>query len=270
MELIKDKTDSVQDGDLIDDISSIVNNDLIMIEKIKNSGAAFTTYGETTYSFCYVDTKNKIGITFTPRGGCSISFQQYLDLLGLLEDGLNYHPFIHTYRCNLFIQNIPSIPIDELINQKYLFIKCIINPYIRAVSIYRMQTSHNLSFREYLKQLVNNQIDYFNDNEKYHLEKQYISGEENIINKYIRINENETCMIQLHNGEDYLVDVNRYTSGHHGKKTFNTSFCGDISKDQVNECLPSSYKYFYDDEIKQIVETYYKDDIEKYGFSFDF
>jgi hypothetical protein len=77
-------------------------------------------------------------------------------------------------------------------------------------------------------------------------------------------------MIQLHNGEDYLVDVNRYTSGHHGTKTSNTSFCGDIPKDQVNECLPSSYKYFYDDEIKQMVETYYKDDIEKYGFSFDF
>jgi hypothetical protein len=30
-----------------------------------------------------------------------------------------------------------------------------------------------------------------------------------------------------------------------------------------------SYKYFYDEEIKQMVETYYKDDIEKYGFSFN-
>jgi len=271
MELIKDKTDSMQDGDLIDDISSIVNNDLIMIEKIKKSSAAMTTYGESTYSdLWYVDTKNKIGITFTPRGGCSISFQQYLDLVGLLEDGLNYHPFIHTYRMNLFIQNIPSIPIDELINQKYLFIKCIMNPYIRTVSTFRTHCNHNLSFREYLKQLINNQNNYFDDGHEYHCHKQYIPGEENIIHQYIRINENETCMIQLHNGEDYLLDVNRYTSFHHGTKTSNTSFCGDIPKDQVNECLPSSYKYFYDDEIKQMVETYYKDDIEKYGFSFDF
>jgi hypothetical protein len=74
----------------------------------------------------------------------------------------------------------------------------------------------------------------------------------------------------LEDGTFYELDVNRYSSCHHGKKTSNTYFCGDIPKDQVNECLPSSYKYFYDDEIKQMVETYYKDDIEKYGFSFDF
>ena len=53
------------------------------------------------------------------------------------------------------------------------------NPYIIAVSIYRAHTSHYLTFREYLKQLLNNEIDYFNDNDKFHLQPQYIDGKKN-------------------------------------------------------------------------------------------
>ena len=92
----------------------------------------------------------------------------------MLEDGLNYNAFIHNYRCEVFIPNITYKNIDDLIKEKYTFIKFIMNPYIRAVSVYRAQTSHNLSFREYLKQLINNKIDYFNNNDKWHYHQQYI------------------------------------------------------------------------------------------------
>lgn len=244
------------------------NKDLIY--NIKNSSAALTVFNKSIYGdLWYVDKLNKLCFTFTPRGGCSISFQCYLDLLGLLKDGLEYNSFIHKYRSEVFNKNIQTIPLNKLSKEGYLFIKFIINPYIRAVSIFRAQTSHNLSFRDYLKQLVNHKTDYFNNNDKYHLHKQYIKGEEEIINKYICIDKYETHTIKLHNGEDYVIDVNKYTSIHHGKKTSNASFCGDIPKNEINKNLPCSYKYFYDNEIKSLVETYYKDDIEKYCFSFD-
>ena len=61
------------------------------------------------------------------------------------------------------------------------------NPYIRAVSIYRAQTSHNLSFREYLKQLIGNNIDYFNENDKYNAEREKMRSHLNCI-----INVNQT------------------------------------------------------------------------------
>ena len=48
----------------------------------------------------------------------------------------------------------------------------------------------------------------------------------------------------------------------------NNTFCGDIPRNTVNNNLPSTYKYFYDDEIKSMVELYYKDDIEKYNYEF--
>jgi hypothetical protein len=143
------------------------------------------------------------------------------------------------------------------------------NPYIRAVSIYRTQSSHNLSFREYLHQLINNEINYFNTIDREHLHPQYIKDEEQIITKYIKINENEKYTIKLEDGTLYELDVNKYSSVHHGIKTNITEFCGDIPRNIVNKNLPKSYKYFYDDEIKSMVDKYYKDDIEKYGFSFE-
>jgi hypothetical protein len=110
----------------------------------------------------------------------------------------------------------------------------------------------------------------FTENDKFHYHHQYIKGEENIITKNIRVNENEIYNIELKNGENYEINVNKYDSVHHGKKSKNTSFCGDITRTEVNKILPLSYKYFYDDEIKQLVNIFYKDDIVKYNFNFDF
>ena len=239
-----------------------------MIQNIKEKNLSFTRYIKCNDTLWYIDNKNKLSITFTPRAGCSIVFQQYLDLVGLLEDGLNCNKFIHTYRCTIFNKNIAFKNITDLIKEKYTFIKFILNPYIRAVSAYRALPKHNLSFRTYLKQLVNNTIK-LDLSEKIHIAPQYLNGEENIITKYIKIDENEKYTITLHDGTLYEIDVNTYTSSHHGVKIDSTEFCGNIPKNIVNTKLPKSYKYFYDDEIKSLVDTYYKDDIEKYKFSFD-
>ena len=241
-----------------------------LINNVNEKDVSRTKFGNSAYSnLWYVDNKNKICITFSPRGGCSISYQQYLDLVGLLEDGLNYKPFIHNYRMDIFDGNISYTEIDKLISEKYTFIKFIMNPYIRAVSIYRTQTSHNLSFREYLKKIINKDLT-LNENDRYHSHNQYIIGEENIITKYIKIDENEKYTINLHDNTFYELDVNKYNSPHHGIKHDIDTFCGDIPKDIVNKNLPQNYKYFYDEEIKNLVYIIYKDDIEKYNAKWPF
>ena len=97
-----------------------------LIENIKEKELCLTNYGISIYgNLFYCDNKNKICFSFTPRGGCSISFQQYLDLVGLLKDGLDYNPFIHVYRCEIFNNYIEHIDINKLIQQKFTFIKCI-------------------------------------------------------------------------------------------------------------------------------------------------
>lgn len=240
-----------------------------LISNIKKKKISYTHYGNSIYSnlwFC--DNTNKICITFTPRGGCSISFQQFLDLVGLLDDGLKYNPFIHEYRISILIPNITKINIDELITNNYTFIKFIMNPYIRAVSIFRA-LSINVSFREHLKEIINNKTNNYTQNEIYHMGLQYIDDEEKIITKYIKIDKYQTYQVKLADNSLYTFDVNKFTSIHHGTKTDNTSFCGDELKDVVNKKLPKSYKYFYDDEIKKMVETIYEKDIKHYGYDFD-
>lgn len=248
-----------------------MNNNLLL-SNFKKTDICYTKYGNSMYSeLWYCDNKNKICITFSPRAGCSIAFQQFLDLVGLLNDGLKYNNYghIHAYRIDFMHKYIKNVNINDLINKQYTFIKFIINPYIRAISIYRCFDSHNLSFREHLKQIINNKINYYSDNDKYHSQSQYIEGEENIITKYIKIDKNEIYQIKLNDNSLFTLDVNKYTSCHHGTKTNNTSFCGDEPKDIINNKLPKTYKYFYDDEIRKMVETIYEKDIKNYGYDFD-
>lgn len=250
------------------------NGEQALIQKIKQSGAARTTFHLSTplspyHDLWYVDTVHKLCVTFSPRGGCSVAFQSYLQLLGLLEDALQYHSFIHMFRQQLFHPNVPVIPLPQLKQNGYTFLKFIMNPYIRAVSIYRLIQSHNFSFRNHLKQLLKNQIGYYNDNDKYHFHLQYIEGEEQWIHHYIRIDKKETFTIRLQNGQDYTFDVSQYSSPHHGQKTSFESFCGDTPRSIINEHLPSSYKCFYDEEIKSLVETFYHKDLKVYSYTFD-
>jgi hypothetical protein len=251
-----------------------------LISNVKKKNISYTKYKSSPYTDkFYCDDVNKICILYTLRAGCSISFQQFLDLVGLLNDGLGYfninHQIIHAYRFDIMDKHIKYVDMNELIKNNYTFIKFIMNPYIRAVSIFRIINSHNLSFREHLKDIINNRnktnkyIIYDTQHETVHSQLQYIDGEEKIITKYIKIDKYETYEVKLADNSLYTIDVNKYTSIHHGKKTDYCEFCGDLPLNEVNQKLPKSYKYFYDDEIRKLVETYYKNDIEKYSFSFD-
>ncbi len=243
------------------------------IDNIKNSFAirAELQNNEIYKELFYADTKNKICITFTPKSACSAAFQNFLDLVGLLKDGLEVNPFIHIYRCHIFNNYVNTVlDVNQLIKENYFFIKFIQNPYIRAVSSYR-HVNYNGSFRNFMKKLINNDLNDFNDNDIFHFNKQYIKDEESYINKYIKIDKNEIFIIELKNTKKFVFYTNKYSSIHYGIKNINNnSFCGDLIKNDIINNLPSSYKYFYDDEIKNMVEIYYKDDIDKYNYKFDF
>ena len=228
-----------------------------------------TSYGLNKYSnLFYGDKKNKICFAFTPRSGCSVVFQQFLDLFGLLKPALDYNQFIHFYRNEIINPNINHLKIENLIQEKYNIIKFVQNPYIRAVSVFLIQKSHNFSFRDYLKKILVSD-DFLNTNDKYHYHPQYICGEEKIITKYIKIDKNEKFEIKI-DGKPYVIDLKKYNSVHHIKKNINnTQFCGDIPLEEVFLNAPKTYKYFYDDEIKELVEKLYKNDIINYGYSFN-
>ncbi len=247
----------------------VVRNKELLISNVKKT-ACFRTYVKLPGDYYYGNSDKNICFLWSPRAGCSITFKCYLDMAGLLDDAEKYSDWIHDYKTYIFINNIPEININELSKKTCNIIKTLVNPYSRAVSIWRTQNSHNLSFRDYLKELVNNKISYFNENDKYHLKPQYVDGEEKFVTKYIKLDNYEKYDITLLDGTIYTVDVTKYTSKHHAKRRDHINhFVGDIKIRDIYGKVPKSYKYFYDDEIKEMVYTYYKKDIDFYGYTFE-
>ena len=216
------------------------------------------------YAHCmYASKKNKICFIFTPRSGCTVTIKCFLDLNNLLQDleskkhmGKMY---VHYYRHMILEKKIETINIDKLKNDNYNFIKFIVNPYLRAVSIFTF-IKHNLSFKEFLKQI---NILKLSEYEKFHIHQQYISDEEKYINKYIKIDKID----EIYKINDFEINPNNYTSVHHSQRKNIITFCGDIPKNKLQ--LPQNYKYMYDDEIKKLVENLYKKDIEYYNYTFE-
>jgi hypothetical protein len=104
--------------------------------------------------------------------------------------------------------------------------------------------------------------------EKWHSRQQYIPGEKKIITKYVKISDNESYSIILKNGNEYEFNTNRFSSGHHAKKYPCTEFCGDVPRSIICKQLPDNYKWFYDNEIRGMVERLYRKDIKRYDFKF--
>ena len=240
-----------------------------LISRLKNT-TCFRTWVKMPGDYYYGNVDKNVCFIWSPRAGCSITLKCFLDMVGLLDDAENYSNWIHDYKMNIYIRNVPEISINQLYKNNVNIIKTIVNPYSRAVSIWMAQSSHNLSFKDYLKQLINNTIDYFTVNDKYHLKPQYIDFEEKVITKYIKLDNFEKYDILLKDGTTYTIDVTKYTSQHHAKRRDDiTYFVGDIKLHDIHGKVPASYKYFYDDEIKEMVYTYYKTDIEKYNYTFE-
>jgi hypothetical protein len=244
-----------------------------MIENIKSKKISRTVLGKSNYrNLFYCDDENKICFAFTPRSGCSVCFQQFLHLVGLLEDANNFSSFVHNYR--MFLNShLKVVPIKKLVEQKYLFIKFIINPYRRIVSCFNYRANEykkEMSFREYLKNLLRDKNDdkIFSNDEIWHHQNQYINGEKDIINFYYVVNENPIYIIRLFDGRNYAIDLSKFQSVHHTKKTNIQNFCGDIKyKDLINK-FPQDYKCMYDHEIKSLVDEIFKIDIKQYNFKF--
>jgi len=219
------------------------------------------------------DEKNKMIIMWTPRAGCTITCHALFDLLGLRHDALEFNSHIHDYRMKYFLPYAKPINISAIKNENYTVIKTIMNPFSRAVSCWLFGGDYSdLSFRQFFKELVENPLFSceFVNLFKYHMQMQYKEGEENYVSKYIKIDKNEIHNILLSDsGNIHVMDVNKYTAPHHSIKHDTEYFVGDIPKKDICHILPKSYRWFYDDEIKELVSKYYKKDIEMYGYRFE-
>lgn len=220
--------------------------------------------------------KQDLAVIFTAKAGCTIVNKMFFEQEGLLEEALKLSHWIHHYRSK-YINNPEIEKIrHESISSETRWIQFTVNPYRRAVSSYIHCCKHfkeclgvneyNKSFRHFLKDIFNKKF------KNTHFKSQVFSLYEEKDIEYIKL-ENLNEMLPYIN-KKYNLNYKLKDSFHHAKNKFNLNknvkeFVGDITWNELKENLPTNYSYFYDEEIKNLVEKIYDLDIRLFNYTWD-
>lgn len=227
----------------------------------------------------FVRLNDNILMTVSAKAGCTVIYRMIFDFLGLTEEVKQInsnryapdHP--HIYRLVKFNKTPNYITNFSNIKETDYIVKIVRNPYHRAVSsfIHLIRLSYapyfhgDMSFVDFI-----NKINQMNRNVDHHAKPQISNFEKanpNRINRIIKLENLQEEIEQLN--KDFNLNLSFKTeSPHHIKKDVEfKEFVGRTPHHQIKN-VPE-YKYFYDDEIKQLVTNTFKEDIELYGYSYD-
>jgi hypothetical protein len=206
--------------------------------------------------------KENIMVLWQAKAGCTMVKKMFFHHEGKLEEILKKHPWIHNFNYSEYSMKTPNE------NTKIIqFVRC---PFERAVSSYIHVQKHfyafksripeNLRFCSFLDFLKN-----FKDMDgNIHYNKQKTTYKNIDFYKIEELDQN----IQSFN-KRYGLNYKKFESTHYAKRTYVNSFLGDKSWKDIENCIPEKYTYFYDDNIRNLVEELYQDDIVSFGYSYE-
>jgi len=210
---------------------------------------------------------SKVVFGWTPKAGCTVVIKMFLDQCGLLEEALAFYTWVHDFRWSV-LEQVECPPHNTLVR-----IKFVRNPYSRAVSSYFAVAYHrhlfgmfdsmdHLSFETFLKYLASGNATW-----DHHFDKQFCQGE--TYHEIIHLEKMDEEIPRLN--QMYGLQLKwKFTSSHHFPKdhTMKTDYQGanDFSK---NRDPVGSYKAFYNEENRKLVESIYADDFIHYGYTYE-
>jgi hypothetical protein len=208
---------------------------------------------------------SKVIFGWTAKAGCTVVVKMFLDHCGLLDTALAYHEWVHNYRGAYLGPAPPHCTVP--------FIKFVRNPYSRAVSSYlgvaygrqifpMLESVDHFSFETFLQYLVSDTVSW-----DIHFDKQFCPGE--IYDEIVPIEKMDEIMPRIN--QKYGLSLNwKFTSSHHFAKdpTMETDYQGAKDFSKVRHPI-GSYKQFYNDENRKLVELIYGEDILHYGYTYD-
>lgn len=209
----------------------------------------------------------KIIIDWSAKAGCTNIVTMFFKYIDLYKNFNLKNPIdIHDKRLEYLKKNMVTDNI--MLDNKYLKIKFVRNPYTRAISSYIHYVivyNNNISFFDFLNNLNNNKYKY---DIHYASQHHLLEKKQEIYNEIVKI-ENINSEIERINTK-YNIKLEYYPlSNHHSqKKLYEKKYVGYIKYLNIKN-IPS-YRYFYDDErIKQLVYDIYKIDINLYNYTFE-
>ena len=188
-------------------------------------------------------------------------FFKYIDLYKkfYLENPIH----IHNERTKYILKN--KIDDSFLINTDYLKLKFVRNPYARAVSSYLHLSINNLSFYQFLLNLLNNKYEY---NIHYASQHHLLEIKQKIYNEIVKIENIDIEIERINKKYNINLEYESVSDHHSIKKLDEKKYVGYIKYSDIKNT--PSYTYFYDDErIKQLVYDIYKIDINLYNYTFE-
>ena len=203
--------------------------------------------------------KEDIMVLWQAKSGCTMVKKMFFHHEGILDEILKKHNWIHDFNYSEYY--IKTLNENTKIIQ---FVRC---PFERAVSSYihvnrtqlkKFFKKDNLTFREFIYNIKD-----VTPNDHY--------GKQLTPYKYdkIKIYKIEELNIEELN-KKYNLNYKFHTSSHYVKRTnLNNSFSGDKRWEDIKDFIPQKYTFFYDEEIKNIVEELYKDDLKTFNYSYE-
>lgn len=225
----------------------------------------------------FFDPKTKIMINLSARCGATVCTKMFLRHVGLLEQALAYHPWVHRYCSEVYMKRVPW-EYRHWRDRSIFKFKVVRNPYDRAVSSFFAAMRNpevraglpvkvsDLSFRQFVDALVH--LDIRNCDSHFKLQK--LPAEDLIPRCF-----NAYCQLELlHTGID---DINRRTgagfsftdlsSTHHliRKPELQVPVM-DWPWSRFDAGIPAN-RYFYDRECRDKIFHIYRQDFKAYGYS---
>src|SRR5680860_168610 len=241
-----------------------------------------------------LDSQHQLMLFWSAKAGCTFAVKWMLDHMGLLQEALAHHQWVHKFRvAKLYAGLAHKSSVRDFLDSLdgYRAIKIVRNPYKRAVSSYihaarfgyedarisdflsRPVEKHGgFSFREFVAYLETIDLCACNVHHRvqvHPLERYFVSGSRFVIDL-------DHSMAMLPKLERMLglpqSDPADYRESSHHMRTSsdaNEEFRGDvefIDLRQAEGTLPG-YRSFYDADLERRVYNLYAEDFLLYGFS---
>jgi hypothetical protein len=246
-----------------------------------------------------VNKDKKIMVGWTPKCACTTVCKMFFNHLGLLDEALDFHPFIHQYRQRVYEPKNPVLT-NYFHDDSILKFKVVRNPYRRVVSSYvhymrdsyteknhpiiaqLKQLGHkepnNITFLDFLNYLT--KVDLKKGKTEFHQEYQYDLFEIDNSLKWgyiIKIEHIKEGLRKINEsyGLNLTVDGDIGESFHytHKNKDFKGIAFDKRAKDIIvrngDDTTIPDYKYFYNPSVKKRVEKIYGTDIKLYDYIYD-
>lgn len=240
-----------------------------------------------------LDSRNKLILIWSAKSGCTFAIKWMFAHMGLLEEVLEHHRWIHKFRGEkLYTSEAHKASVDDFIScpDSYRVIRIVRDPFKRAVSSYVhaarcgyedakiatfvgrvISKSSGYSFREFVSYLETIDLSACDPHHRlqHHPCERFLTPGSRFV---IDLDQSMEALPKL---ERLLglrqTDLHQFReSRHHTRAALqgNAEFSGDTPfnhLDKARSLLPD-YRRFYDGDLELRVYNLYADDFLKYGF----